>query len=107
MRKIKTIEEVEGELYDKVWYNRHMVLREKIEDSELWLVEDGNSARLGHDRVIERSIWEGALAAAQKMEKKYSIENLGPYCDFDWGMLNGKLSALRWILGEEWDNLDT
>lgn len=32
---------------------------------------------------------------------------LGPYTDFDLGMLNGELSALHWVLGSEWDFLDT
>jgi hypothetical protein len=27
--------------------------------------------------------------------------------DFEWAMWNGKLAALRWVLGEEWDFLDT
>ncbi|MNR32650.1 hypothetical protein D3C85_1502550 [compost metagenome] len=26
---------------------------------------------------------------------------------FEWGTINGKLSAIRWMLGDEWDNLDT
>lgn len=41
------------------------------------------------------------------MEKKYGKGNLGPYSKFDWGMINGKLSALRWVFGDEWDMLDT
>ena len=51
-------------------------------------------------------IWTKATAAAKRIEDKYGIENLG-WDDFDWGMVNGKLSALRWILGDEWDFLDT
>jgi len=52
--------------------------------------------------------WDkGALKSAEKLIEKYGEENLGSYSKFDWGMLNGKLSALRWVMGDDWDMLDT
>lgn len=80
------------EFTDKIWYNRHQMLKYMIEEKTT---------------TVEPEIWKGALAAAKKVEKKYGIENLGPYSDFEWGMLNGNLSALRWVIGDEWDMLDT
>lgn len=26
---------------------------------------------------------------------------------FSWGMLSGSISAIRWVLGDEWGNLDS
>jgi hypothetical protein len=49
------------------------------------------------------------LAAMRQAEAKYGKKKIRNYYkdDFEWGMLNGKLSTLRWVLGEDWDILDT
>lgn len=78
-------------LYDKIWYNRHQLLVYK--------------AKRGIEGVTKQDV-ELGKAAAKSKEAKYGKSNLGPYSDFEWGMLNGKLSALRWVLGSEWDFLD-
>jgi len=70
-------------------------------------IVDKEISQGGKEPTIQRDIWRGALKSAAKVEKKYGPENLGPWTDFEWGMLNGKLSALRWVLGDEWDMLDT
>lgn len=93
--KERTAEEIHSiidEFTDKIWYDRHQMLK-----------------RMGEKKQskVDPKIWKGALQAEKMLEEKYGIENLGPRGDFEWGMLNGKLSALRWVVGFEWDMLDT
>lgn len=57
--------------------------------------------------TIRRDVLKLAIKSARAVERRYGKKNLGPWSDFDWGMINGKLSALRWVLGDEWDMLDT
>jgi len=47
-----------------------------------------------------------ADAAAKRITKKYGPSAGRVLTDFEWGMINGKLSAIRWMLGEDWDFLD-
>jgi hypothetical protein len=59
--------------------------------------------------TCDPEIWKGALRAAEKVRARYDVEGgeLGPFDEFEWGMICGKLSALRWVLGSDWDDLDT
>lgn len=107
-RSASTIFEAMEKLADQVWYNRHQVLRERIEAGELRVVDvEPKAVDPVRRETIQRRIWLGAQKSARRLEKKWGLENLGPWDDFEWGMINGKLSALRWVLGGDWDDLDT
>jgi hypothetical protein len=86
-----------------------MNLRWAIEHGKHRVVtqEDWDRRKLNGQRYTIDRVWEGAQRAAAKTLQKYGKENFGPWTDFEWGMLNGKLSAIRWMLGDEWDMLDT
>ena len=100
MRKLADIKDAENKYYEILWYERHKVLVARgLIDKYL---NSGES-----DKV---EIAKKAIAKAKQVEEKYKDEydfNKNGYNDFDFGMINGKLSALRWVLGEEWDSLDT
>jgi hypothetical protein len=75
------------------WYNRHLHFRQEVQEGR---------------ETCDPKIMAGAIKSAKKVEQKYGRKSLGPYSEFDWGMMNGKLSALRWIFGEDWETtLDT
>lgn len=105
-RGITEIWKSEKELEEKIWYNRHQIRSEKINNGQIKIIEMNQFNISNANSTIINEIWEGAKKSALIVEEKYGKENL-IWDDFEWGMLNGKLSALRWVTGEEWDNLDT
>jgi hypothetical protein len=105
-RTLTEILQAEDELVTKVWYNRHQIRKEKIEDGLIQIIEDKDFKIETSQTTITKSIWEGAQKSAKKVERRFKNESLS-WDDFEWGMLNGKLSALRWVLGEDWDELYT
>ena len=91
MRSKKKIDEAVDRLFDIVWWNRHKVV-------------EAECKRTG--KYPPQKIWKEALRQADRIEKYIPADEL-TLSDFDWGMVNGKLSALRWVLGCEWDFLDS
>ncbi|MPY10700.1 PIN domain-containing protein [Arthrobacter bussei] len=93
-RRLDEILAAETELFDRLWYHRS-------------LQHDYRAERKGDAGELER---HQAIAGPgrARVEATYTKPGqLGPYTDFELGMLNGKMSALRWVLGSEWDFLDT
>lgn len=92
LRRVSEIIAAETELFDRVWY--------------------GRSPAAGTDERpegYEPKVWEVARAAARRIEEQYGLERLRQDTEsqFDWGMVSGKISAIRWVLGSEWDFLDS
>jgi hypothetical protein len=84
----------EDEMYERRWLDRHRML--------VHVHQAGERKIFSSDELLEQ-----AESAARKIEARYGPDSLGPYSDYEWGVLAGKHSALRWVLGDEWDMLDT
>lgn len=81
MRRIKEIQEYENEAYHKVWYMR------------------------SHPCDIPE-IEKGRLKALKEVEKTYPEVKDG-FDDWECGYWNGIMGALRWVMGDDKDMLDT
>lgn len=87
MRSDDEVQEATSELCDRVWYYRKIVWAANERDGEFHPL---------------------SIPGMAKCEETYLDLSREMYMeDFDWGFLQGKLSALRWALGDDWDMLDT
>jgi hypothetical protein len=85
VRSAREIRAVRDRYWDKVWWYRHQELKKGY----------------SREQLIESE------RAAHAIEAKYGLERLLRF-DFDDGLMSGRLSALSWVLGSEWDqSLDT
>lgn len=98
MRTQKAIEQEAQITEDKVWYGRHQSLMEEVYPKEL------KDPKVSKEK---KGFIRGGIKAAKEMETKYGKKNLGFDDDFEWGEMCGRLETLRWVLGDEWGNLDT
>lgn len=91
IRNVKKILAAEEELNTRVWY--------------CWKMP----AKFYRAKGTPENIIRGMLSNKRKAEKRFGKKSLlaNMASDFDWGMVSGKLSAIRWVLGEDWDMLDT
>jgi hypothetical protein len=72
----------EQEFFDLVWYDRHQMLVHTHNQGEKAI-------------FTSKTQFESAESFARELEQKYG-DKVGPHSGFDWGIINGKLSALRW-----------
>jgi hypothetical protein len=94
LRPIGEIIAAEAEYFDRIWYGRKPL--------------DENGEWFGAGDPPPADIYDVMVQYMRELEATYGgRETLDHGDDFAWGMKSGKLSALRWVLGDDWDNLDT
>jgi len=91
IRSVRQILAAENELFTRVWYGRSLPAKDMRAE--------------GTPEDIIKGALRGQRDAERRFGKKSLMENISS--DWEWGFVSGKLSAVRWVLGYDWDMLDT
>lgn len=85
MRKKAEVIAEEQRLFDQLWYARHMTMQLPSH--------------------VPQDIIEAADKKAREVETQYAPEHLQAiqHDEYTVGVLHGKITALRWMLGMAWD----
>jgi len=91
IRSVRQILKAEAELCDRLWYGRKM------------------PAAFYREKGTSEEVIKGMLKGKREAEKKYGKKSLMDNMkdDWSWGFLSGKVSAIRRVLGLDWDVLDS
>lgn len=92
LRRVSEILAAESELMDRLWYGR-----KPADDDELAMKDWPEDMKAG------------MLAEKRRVEEQYGVESLAEDVETDWAWayLSGRISAVRWVLGDDWHNLDS
>jgi len=94
-RSDKEIARAYKEFWERVWWVRHKVLIHEIETGKVKLEKAGMAGL------------EIGKKGAARIQRKYGLKNL-VLSDFEYGLVSGRMSALDWVMGAEWnESLDT
>src|ERR1700730_741321 len=64
-------------------------LKRELESGEGKLLPDGEDRGMDPlGKRIHEGVWKRAAEAARRKEKQYGLEELGPWDDFEWRMIN-------------------
>jgi hypothetical protein len=92
-RNDKIILEAYKDFWDVVWWRRSMAHAEQD--------RAGGKPNLKYEKFLRAKVKN-----VRRIERKYGLKNL--HEDFYWGLLSGRMSALSWVMGADWEaSLDT
>jgi hypothetical protein len=88
-RTMAEAEDALSEIYDRIWYERKLIMMRQ---------PNYDPKRFFRDRPVDCL---RTLTHMRRIEQEHKAEEFTAKNDFGRGVANGKLSALRWILGQE------